>query len=260
MMRGILAIVFLDMKRFWQDRARLVAGLIQPLLYLFVLGAGIGASSKMGGGDYRRFIFPGTMGLSLLFSATFAAITIVFDRQIGFFKAILVAPVPRPAIALGKILAGGLQSLSQGLVLLPFAPLAGAHLSPLQALEMVGAMALAALTFSTIGVAIACRFNSTTVFPVVSNAVLLPMFFLSGGLYPLKMAPPWMRLAAHFDPVAYSVDLMRGAVLGDFFFPVYLSLGAQALTIALLVWAAVRVFNRGEDDSSLGATQFNWRR
>jgi ABC-2 type transport system permease protein len=94
MTRAILAIVILDLKRFWLDRARLIAGLIQPLLYLFVLGAGIGASVKMGGGDYRRFIFPGTMGLSLLFSATFAAITIVFDRQIGFFKAVLVAPVP----------------------------------------------------------------------------------------------------------------------------------------------------------------------
>jgi ABC-2 type transport system ATP-binding protein len=107
MMRAILAIVILDLKRFWLDRARLIAGLIQPLLYLFVLGAGIGASVKMGGGDYRRFIFPGTMGLSLLFSATFAAITIVFDRQIGFFKAILVAPgAQRSAIAFGKIIAG----------------------------------------------------------------------------------------------------------------------------------------------------------
>jgi ABC-2 type transport system permease protein len=260
MIRGIFAIVILDLKRFWLDRARLIAGLIQPLLYLFVLGAGIGASSKMGGGDYRRFIFPGTMGLSLLFSATFAAITIVFDRQIGFFKAVLVAPVPRPAIALGKIIAGALQSLAQGLILLPFAPLAGASLDLVQAVEFIGAMALAALTFSTIGVAFACRFNSTTVFPIVSNAVLLPMFFLSGGLYPLKLAPAWMQLAAHFDPVAYAVDLMRGAVLGTYFFPVPLSLGALALTISLLVWAAVRVFNRGEDDSSLGATNFNWRR
>jgi ABC-2 type transport system permease protein len=260
MIHGIIAIVILDLKRFWQDRARLVAGLVQPLLYLFVLGAGIGASSRMGGGDYRRFIFPGTMGLSLLFSATFAAITIVFDRQIGFFKAVLVAPVPRPAIAIGKIVAGALQALTQGLVLLPFAPLAGVSLDFLQVVEMMGAMALAALTFSTIGVAFACRFNSTTVFPIVSNAVLLPMFFLSGGLYPLNGAPAWMQVAAHFDPVAYAVDLMRGAVLGTFFFPVALSLGALALTITLLVWAAVRVFNRGEDDSSLGATRFNWRR
>jgi ABC-2 type transport system permease protein len=260
MMRGIIAIVILDLKRFWLDRARLITGLIQPLLYLFVLGAGIGASSKMGGGDYRRFIYPGTMGLSLLFSATFAAITIVFDRQIGFFKAVLVAPVPRPAIAAGKIIAGALQSLAQGLILLPFAPLAGASLDVVQTLEMLAAMAAASLTFSTMGVAIACRFNSTTVFPIVSNAMLLPMFFLSGGLYPLKFAPAWMQVAAHFDPVAYAVDLMRGAVTGTFFFPVLLSIGALALTISLLGWAAVRVFNRGEDDSSLGAARFNWRR
>jgi ABC-2 type transport system permease protein len=260
MMRGILAIVILDLKRFWLDRARLITGLIQPLLYLFVLGAGIGASSKMGGGDYRRFIYPGTMALSLLFSATFAAITIVFDRQIGFFKAVLVAPVPRPAIAAGKIIAGALQSFAQGLILLPFAPLAGASLDFVQTLGMLAAMAAAALTFSTIGIAIACRFNSTTVFPIVSNAVLLPMFFLSGGLYPLRFAPPWMQTAAHFDPVAYAVDLMRGAVTGTFYFPVALSVGALALTIMLLGWAAVRVFNRGEDDSSLGAAGFNWRR
>lgn len=260
MIRGILAIVILDLKRFWQDRARLVAGLIQPLLYLFVLGAGIGASSRMGGGDYRRFIFPGTMGLSLLFTATFSAITIVFDRQIGFFKAVLVAPVPRSAIAIGKILAGATQSFAQGLVLLPFAPLAGVPLGVLDTAEMIGAMALASLTFSAIGVAFACRFNSTTVFPIVSNAVLLPMFFLSGGLYPLYAAPRWMQIAAHFDPVAYSVDLMRGAILGRFFFPVPLSLGALALTISVLAWEAVRVFNRGEDDSSLGASSFRWRR
>jgi ABC-2 type transport system permease protein len=260
MMRAIFAIVTLDLKRFWLDRARLIAGLIQPLLYLFVLGAGIGGSMRMGGGDYRRFIFPGTMALSLLFSATFAAITIVFDRQIGFFKAVLVAPVPRSAIALGKIFAGALQALAQGLILLPFAPLAGASLNLVQGLEFVGAMALAALTFSTIGVGFACRFTSTTVFPIVSNAVLLPMFFLSGGLYPLTAAPRWMQVAAHFDPVAYAVDLMRGAVLGVYFFPVPLSLAALALTIVLLVWASVRVFNRGEDDSSLGASKFNWRR
>jgi ABC-2 type transport system permease protein len=260
MIRGIIAIVILDLKRFWKEKTRLIAGLIQPLLYLFVLGAGIGASSRMGGGDYKRFIFPGTMGLSMLFTATFAAITIVFDRQIGFFKAVLVAPVPRPAIALGKVIAGALQALAQGLVLLPFAPLAGIPLNLTECVEMIGAMAIAALTFSTIGVAFACRFKSTTVFPIVSNAVLLPMFFMSGGLYPLANAPGWMQTAAHFDPVAYAVDLMRGCVLGRFYFPVPLSLGALALTISLLVWAAVRVFNRGEDDSSLGATKFNWRR
>ena len=92
MIRGMYAIILLDMKRAWLDRARLAAGLAQPLLYLFVLGAGLGANSQLGGGEYRRYIFPGVVALSLLFSATFAAIVIVFDRQIGFFKAVLVAP------------------------------------------------------------------------------------------------------------------------------------------------------------------------
>jgi ABC-2 type transport system permease protein len=260
MIQGIIAILVLDLKRAWQDRARLIAGLVQPLLYLFVLGAGIGASTRLGGGDYRRFIFPGTMALTMLFTASFSAISIVFDRQIGFFKAILVAPVPRSAIAVGKIIAGAVQALAQGLVLLPVAPLAGVPLDLVSTVSMIGAMTLASITFSTIGVAFACRFNSTTVFPIVSNAVLLPMFFLSGGLYPLSSAPQWMQIACHADPVAYTVDLMRGAVLGRYFFPVWLSLCVLTATIALLTWAAVRVFNRGEDDSALGASNFRWKR
>jgi ABC-2 type transport system permease protein len=259
MIRGIYAVVVLDLKRFWLDRARLIAGLAQPLLYLFVLGAGIGSSSQMGG-NYQRFIFPGVVALSLLFTATFSAISIVFDRQMGFFKAVLVSPVPRPAIAGGKIVAGALQAFAQGLIVVPFAPLAGVSLGFTETTFLIAAMLLASLTFSAIGVAFASRFTSTTVFPIVSNAVLLPMFFLSGGLYPLTTAPRWMQIASHFDPVAYAVDLMRGAVLGKFFFPVPVSLAALVVTIAALTWASVRVFNRGEDDSMLGARGFSWLR
>jgi ABC-2 type transport system permease protein len=260
MIRGICAIVYLDLKRAWLDRARLIAGLAQPLLYLFVLGAGIGGSSRLGGVGYSRHIFPGVLGLSLLFSATFAAIVIVFDRQIGFFKAVLVAPIPRAAIAFGKITSGALQAFVQAMVILPFAPLAGVSLTPGSLLALVGAMLLSAFVFSAMGVAVAARFTSTTVFPVVSNAVLLPMFFLSGALYTLVDAPRWMQVATHLDPVAYAVDLMRGAVFGQYFFPPALSVAVLVFLIAALAWEAVRVFKRGEDDSSLGATQFRWRR
>ncbi|HVU25091.1 MAG TPA: ABC transporter permease [Opitutus sp.] len=253
MLKGIYAIVVLDMKRFWLDRARIVMGLLQPLLYLFVLGAGIGSSTRLGGGNYQQFIFPGVIGLSMLFTATFAAISIVFDRQIGFFKSVLVAPVPRPAIALGKIASGALQAAAQGAVVIPFAPLVGVPLTPLEVVLLLLAMLLASTTFSAIGLAFAARFTSVTVFPVVSNAVLLPMFFLSGALYPLGAAPHWMKVAAHFDPVAYAIDLMRGGLLGTYFFPVWVSLAALALVIGGLTWEAVRVLNRGEDDSSLGA-------
>ena len=259
MMRGIYAVVVLDLKRFWLDRTRLLMGLAQPLLYLFVLGAGIGSSSRLGG-NYQTFIFPGVLGLSMLFTATFAAISIVFDRQIGFFKAVLVAPVPRPAIAMGKIASGAIQAAVQGAIVLPFAPLAGVPLGVTGTGELLAGMVLASITFAAIGVAFAARFTSVTVFPIISNAVLLPMFFLSGALYPLTSAPRWMQLAAHFDPVAYAVDLMRGALLGSFFFPPWLSVAALAFVIALLTRSAVKVFNRGEDDSSLGATGFSWHR
>jgi ABC-2 type transport system permease protein len=220
----------------------------------------LGGSSRLGGGLYQRFIFAGVVGLSLLFSATFAAIVIVFDRQIGFFKAVLVAPLPRPAIAFGKIASGALQAFAHGVVLLPFAPLAGVRFGLEATVLLLGAMLLSAGAFSAMGVAVAARFTSTTVFPVISNAILLPMFFLSGALYPLQNAPHWMQIATRFDPVAYAVDLMRGSILGQFFFPPLFSIAVLIGFIALLAWAAVRVFKRGEDDSSLGATQFNWRR
>lgn len=259
MIRGIYAVLVIDLKRFWLDRARLVMGLLQPLLYLFVLGAGIGSSSQQGGPDYQRFIFPGVLALSMLFTATFAAISIVFDRQIGFFKAVLVAPVPRPAIALGKVAAGAVQAVVQGLIVLPFAPFVGVHLGFVELAGLFATMVLACITFSTIGVAFASRFTSVTVFPIVSNAVLLPMFFLSGALYPLRMAPHWMQVAAHADPVAYAVDLMRGALSGQFFFPVWLSLAVLAVVNAVLIYSGVQVLKRGEDDSSLGASKFSWK-
>ncbi len=260
MIRGIYAVVVLDLKRAWLDRARLITGLAQPLLYLFVLGAGLAGNSRVSGPAFQRAIFPGVMGLTLLFTSVFMAISIVFDRQMGFLKAVLVAPLPRAAIAFGKIASGALQALAQGLILLPFAFLVGIHFGVVSGLMFLGTMILAAVTFSAIGVAVASLFTSTTVFPIVSNTIILPMWFLSGSLYPLAMAPHWMQAAAHFDPVAYAVDLMRGVVLGVYFFPPALSLGVLLTIIGLLGAAAVRVFNRGEDDSILGPTGTRWRR
>lgn len=253
-MSAVWTLIVLDMKRFWQDRIRLVTSLLQPLLYLFVLGSGLGASSQLGGGNYRRFIFPGVLALTLLFSSTFAAITIVFDRQIGFLKAVLVAPVPRWAIAAGRIGSGALQAVIQAGLLLVLAPLVGVHLGWLNIIEVIGAMALAATAFSAIGVAVASRFSSPAVFPVISNALILPMYFLSGALYPLTVAPQWMKVAAHVDPVAYAVDLLRHALLGQAFFGAPLAVGVLLLVIAVLLWASVRVFARGEDtDFRLGS-------
>ncbi|MGH8397024.1 MAG: ABC transporter permease [Gammaproteobacteria bacterium] len=246
-MRGLFAIIVLDLTRLWKERVRLISSFIQPLLYLFVLGSGLGASSVMGGSKYLQYIFPGVLGLSLLFSAVFAAMMIVFDRQIGFLKAVLVAPVPRPAIAIGKVLSGAIQALVPAAVMLIFLPLLGIHTGWLRFFGLLGAMVIAAITFSALGVATAARFKSTTVFPIVSNAVLLPMFFLSGALFPLYSAPHWLKILAHFDPVAYAVDLMRGATTGMLYFPLWLSFAVLASFIIVLTWLATRVFATGED-------------
>ncbi|WP_297919523.1 ABC transporter permease [Metallibacterium sp.] len=246
-MRGLFAVIMLDLKRLWVDRVRLVSSLIQPLLYLFVLGSGLGASSRMGGSGYLHYIYPGVLGLSLLFSSVFAAMLIVFDRQIGFLKAVLVAPVPRVAIALGKVLSGAIQALVPATILLLLLPLLGMDLSLLSLLELIGTMILAAVTFSALGVATAARFRSTTVFPIIGNAVLLPMFFLSGALYPLDSAPTWLRWLARIDPVAYAVDLMRGAILDRYAYPPLLSLAVLLGFIVVLTWLATRVFAAGED-------------
>ncbi len=214
-------------------------------------------------GDYRSFIFPGVISLALLFAATFASITIVFDRQIGFFKAVLVSPVARPAIAVGKVVSGALQALAQGCLLMCFLPFLKIHPGWDGVLLAIPAMILAALTFSAMGVAMASRFTSTTVFPIMTNAIILPMFFLSGAMYPLQPAPSWMKTLAHLDPVAYAVDLVRGALLGRehmFFASPWLSVTVLVVFITLLTFSAMRVFMRGEELDLTGPTQFSWRR
>src|ERR1700757_902292 len=168
-MKGLIAVILLDLKRLWVDRVRLISSLIQPLLYLFVLGSGLGASSRLGTGNYLPYIFPGVVALSLLFTSFFAAILIVFDRQMGFLKAVLVAPVPRMAIAVGKILSGAIQALIPGTIIMIFIPFIGLKPDWTAFLEFVGAAAFSAIAFSAMGVAVAARFKSMTVFPLVSH-------------------------------------------------------------------------------------------
>lgn len=246
-MAGFAAVVLRDLKRLWRQKVRLLSGILQPLLYLFLLGSGLGGAVRLGGGHYLSYIFPGVVALSLLFTATFAAISIVFDREQGFLKAVLVAPVSRRAVALGKVASGALQAVAQGVLLLLFAPLVGVRFGLGALLLFVLVMLFAGVVFSALGVAAAARFTSTEVFPVVLNAVLLPLFFISGALFPLDSAPGWLQTLAYLDPVAYGVDLLRGAALGTFHFPVVLSVAVLLAAAALLTATSVRVFQRGED-------------
>jgi ABC-2 type transport system permease protein len=244
-MNGFLGILYLDYKRFRVHR-RWLTTFVQPLLYLFVLGSGLGAATRFGTHGYMPFIFPGVVTLCLLTTAVFSGIGIVMDRQIGFMKAILVTPVSRVGVAFGKICSGALQALVVGLVILLFSPLAHVSFSPGSLALFSCVMVLSAITFSAIGVAIATQL-STFAFPVVAQGLLMPLFFLSGAMYPLGQAPEWLQILAHLDPVAYAVDLLRGSLSAQFFFPPAMSLAVLLSLIAVASSIAATSFQPSDE-------------
>ncbi len=220
-LRAVYIIWYRDILRYWRDRWRLVASLAQPLLFLVVFGSGL--SSSLGGGlfdggrglSYIQFMFPGIIGMSILFTAIFGAMSIVWDREFGFLKEVLVAPIDRWAVAVGKALGSTTQAMIQGLIILILAPFVGVHLSLLTVLEIVPLAAVLAFGLSSLGVAIASMMRSLQGFQVVMNFLMMPMFFLSGALFPLTNLPGWMTVLTRINPASYGIDPLRRVVLSD---------------------------------------------
>jgi ABC-2 type transport system permease protein len=220
-LRAVYIIWYRDILRYWRDRWRLVASLAQPLLFLVVFGSGL--SSSLGGGlfgggrglSYTQFMFPGIIGMSILFTAIFGAMSIVWDREFGFLKEVLVAPIDRWAVAIGKALGSTTQAMVQGLIILVLAPFVGVHLSVLTVLEIIPLAAVLAFGLSSLGVAIASMMRSLQGFQVVMNFLMMPMFFLSGALFPLTNLPGWMTVLTRLNPASYGIDPLRRVVLSD---------------------------------------------
>jgi ABC-2 type transport system permease protein len=268
-LRAIYIIWYRDIVRFRRDRARLVASLAQPLLYLLIFGTGLssalsGSSGAFGGAgstsglSYVQFIFPGIIGMAVLFSAIFGAMSIVWDREFGFLKEVLVAPIDRSAVAVGKALGGATQAMIQGLVLLVLAPLIGIDLSITMILALVPLTFVLAFSLSALGVAIASRMKSMQGFQMIMTFLMMPMFFLSGALFPLQGLPSWMNVLTRLDPAAYGMDPLRRVVLqtslppaivdrmGIDLFGTILPVPAEAAVLlafgALMLWVAIRNF------------------
>jgi ABC-2 type transport system permease protein len=214
--KGAYTIWYRDVIRFSRDRPRIIAALAQPMLYLFVFGTGLGSAmsgSRAGAVDFRQFMFPGTLAMTVLFTAIFSAISIVWDREFGFLKEVMVAPVSRTAVALGKVAGGATVAMFQGVVALLLAPVVGVKLSIDQIVSIVGLMLLLATVMTSFGILIAARQKSMEGFQMMMNFLLMPMFFLSGAFFPLRGVPPWMAWLATIDPVTYGVDSLRQVVL-----------------------------------------------
>lgn len=204
-----------EMIRFVKDRSRILSSLAQPLLFLFVLGSGLGSllgSSTGGSVAFTTFLFPGVMAISVLFTAAFAGISIVWDREFGFLREMLVAPVSTTAILVGKALGGASVATLQCLVLLALAGLVGVPYDPLMLLAMIGLIFLMGFMITALGLVLAARVRQVQSAMPLVQLVITPLMFLSGALFPLSGLPPWLTVLTHVNPMTYAVEPLRSVV------------------------------------------------
>ncbi|MCL8209364.1 MAG: ABC transporter permease [Actinomycetia bacterium] len=254
--RGIYVIWLRETIRFVREPARVVGMVAQPLLYLLLVGNGIAHGFRLNAGgsvNYLAYMFPGIVGMSVLFTSVFGAVSIVWDREFGFLKEVLVSPVPRSAVALGKALGSATVAGAQGALLLLLAPTVGIGLSVGVFVGMLGVLVLVSLALTGLGIAIASRMDSMQGFQVIMNFLIMPMFFLSGALFPLNGMPAWLGGLMRLDPLTYGVDALRhlayagtagGRTLTGF--PLGLDLTVMGGVTVGLLGVATWMFSRAE--------------
>lgn len=216
-LRGAWVVLQRELIRFSQDRARIASSLLQPLMFLFILGTGLsslvsGGGAALGGLSLRTFFYPGVLAMSTMFTAVFSAGTLLWDREFGFLREMLVAPVGRTSILVGKAVGGAVVATLQGLLVLALAGLVDVPYRPGLLLALAGELFLLAFALTSMGLVIAVRLREMQTFFALTQMFLMPMFFLSGALYPLNGLPTWLRVLTRVDPLTYVVDPMRRAV------------------------------------------------
>lgn len=210
-LRKIGALWYREVLRYWREKSRIVSSLILPVLWLLVFGSGMRGVQLPGIQNYQMFIFPGILGMTLLFTSIWSGVSIIWDREFGFLKEIMVAPLSRSSIVIGKALGSGTSALIQGFILLPLSYLVGVNLSPLSFLLLIPLMVIIAIGLVCVGLLIASMMNSMEGFNFIMSLVIMPMFFTSGALFPITSAPEWIRIFSYFNPMTYGVDLLRWA-------------------------------------------------
>lgn len=213
-LRGVKVVWQRELIRFWRDRLRIVTSIFQPALFLFVLGGGLSriASGGTHGVDLRTFMFPGALAMAVLFTAMFSAASVVWDREYGFLREMLVAPVRRGSIVLGKCLGGASVAGFQGLIMIALAPLVGVPYSLPMIVEVLALQLLLAFMITAFGVMASARITQMQAFMALMQMLVMPLLFLSGALFPLGGLPRWLEVLNRLDPITYAVDPIRRAV------------------------------------------------
>jgi ABC-2 type transport system permease protein len=221
--RGIYTLWLREIKRYLRDRARIVSSFVQPLLWLVIFGSGIRFSAtQIGNLTTQQYIFPGIIGQTLLFTSMFMGISVIWDREFGFLKEILVAPISRFSVFLGKMLGDSTDAVIQGVIVFVLGLLLGIRLNLLMFLEVLPIMILVTFGLVSIGLTVASFIDSLESFGVIQSFINLPIFFLSGALFPLRGdIPIWLQVASSFNPLTYGVDALRIIVLGNAWPPLH---------------------------------------
>ena len=222
---GAIYVLWLrELRRYTRSRVQLVASLGQPMLYLFVMGFGLGAVFKQAGrGSYLQFVAPGIIAMTVLFTSTFSGIALLWDRQFGFLKETLVAPVPRFRIMLGRTCGAATVAMIQGTLVAIICFLAGFRPVNVTALPMaIGFLALTALVFAALGTTIGASLKDMQGFQMVMNFVVMPLYFMSGAMFPLDNLPTALSIATRLDPLSYGIDGLRATLIGQAHFNVTL--------------------------------------
>jgi len=248
---AIYVIVAREFKKFMREKNRLISTLIRPLIWLFLVGGGMSRLISPQPGimtvPYLQFIFPGILGMTILFSAIFSSISIIWDKEFGFMKEILVAPVSRLSIVIGKALSGTVVSMIQAAIILILFPLLGLNLGLIPVIQTLFVCIILSFCISAFGIVIATFYESFESFSVIMNFIVMPMFFLSGAMYPVKVLPLILKIATKINPLTYGIDALKHTILQradiyDFSFPIDISV--MLLSSILFIIIAGLLFER----------------
>lgn len=248
---GFLAIWYREFKVFLREKSRVVSSLVTPVLWLLIFGGGLGSTVSVSGVNYQTFIFPGILVQAVLFSSVFFGMYIIWDRKIDFLKEVLVAPISRTTIFVGKVAGGATDSLIESLILLllgsilgAFGVIQGLHIGVIQFLASLVILLLTTISFTSLGLIIGSLMESPEGFQMIISFLLFPLFFLSGALFPIDNLPSWLAPLTFINPLTYSVDALRNIVLGASHFNLGLDLGIMIFFAALVIFVGTYAFEK----------------
>jgi len=248
---AVYVIVAREFKKFIREKSRLVSTIARPLVWLFLVGGGMSRLVPAGGGvSYIQFIFPGILGMTILFSSIFSSISIIWDKEFGFMKEILVAPISRFSVVVGKATSGMILSTLQAAIILAFFPFLGLRIGIPQIAGVILVSAVLSFSIASFGIVLASFYESYESFSVIMNFIVMPMFFLSGAMYPVKLMPPVLRFFTKINPLTFGIDalknlifpLVEGKMSPDF--PLLLDVSVICGTAVLFVILGGKSFER----------------